>query len=114
MTGGEGCSSGGDCEAVARDLALLRSSELTIEQGYKYFSVLREDYEFIPDPYPASPQDSRGEWHNYHYTIKMSVERPDTPIVGYDARIGQRQLRQRYGLKPLQEPQSEKRAEVER
>ena len=68
------------------DLALLRSAELTLEKGYRYFMV-------------RGRAADRSTDDDAIFTIKMFGTKPK--FIVYSAVAVQRQMRSRYGLKPI-------------
>ncbi len=80
------------------DSALLRSAELTLEKGCKYFVILRhEDAMFFPPPGKGAPSHIA-----LAYIIRMLREKPSAPeIVAYDAAFVRQAVRREYALETV-------------
>lgn len=84
-----------------RDLALLRASDITIENGYSFFSIKPSDLtpkELRRDPDQVTTAD-------FDLGIKFRASRviiashePQDEVTIYDAHVTKRSVRERYGL----------------
>ena len=82
----------------AVDFALLRSAELTLKNGCKYFTVLyrdqyiQEDWVYTHHYYPSIVEKPR-----VYFTIKCFAEKPDCKAFDADKVIAS--LKDKYNLK---------------
>ena len=110
-------------ESKAREFALLRSAELTLETGHRYFTVAEladqtrvTSSTSTPMPTTTTECKQKGDklecvsttsglgggtttstYPRYSYTIKMFVEHPEgEALIIYDAATVRRELRTRY------------------
>jgi hypothetical protein len=96
----------------AEEMALLRSAELTMKNGYAYFAILDEhdqtNYQTYTTPIRSTTTGSNqiitgGQTHMYAMpsttsTIKCFKDKPDTNQNVYDARFVFNSLAQKYGV----------------
>lgn len=80
------------------DFCMLRSAELTLEKGYKYFYIVDTrtgNQGYIPSgkygPISSHPASNM--------TIKMISEKPENDIAVYDAAIIAQSYRTKYNIK---------------
>lgn len=103
----------------ARDFALLRSSEVTLESGYRYFAILDSDNSASLSSYttPTHTQMQAYSTGNYaygtatttggqthfvskptnHFVIMCFEEKPDQALT-FDARFVAAEIRKKYGI----------------
>ncbi|PIQ09205.1 MAG: hypothetical protein COW71_07505 [Ignavibacteriales bacterium CG18_big_fil_WC_8_21_14_2_50_31_20] len=92
----------------AMDLALLRASELTLENGYKYFIVV-DDKQNTDDNYtPSMSSTYKGKTYTTNaiysttrsstITIVCYLEKPDNSNIVYNAEYVAFDLGKKYGI----------------
>jgi len=73
------------------NFALLRSAELTLEEGYDYFTILEDKTD--------SKSTDVGDWYGHTNIIRCFREKPaDMQITIYDAEQVRDSLRLKYNL----------------
>ena len=74
-------------ESMVYDYALLRAAEVTIEKGYKYFTVLE-----------SKVLEQVGAGYREHNIIRCSNKKPVTDRVVYEAMPIERSLKKKYSI----------------
>lgn len=74
-------------DTFAYDSALLRAAEVTIENGYTYFTVLE-----------TNQQTNQSSGITVHKVIKCFKNKPKTENLVYEAKLVERNMKRKYNI----------------